>query len=250
MKMPLSAWLASPRRGSQAPPLAPRLARRPSVTLLAFMALVLTLAAASPLHAQDDKRASREREALRRSQQALRSAQESQAALQREKASLLADKAKLDTEAQQKTKALDSAVAQNRAARTEQQKLQGELSAAEAALRDTKIEAAAQRSRADALERSLAEARALAAERTAANASVSALLARSTDALANAERKNRELYAIGRKLIDEMRTDAGGLREPFLRLGDVQTENKAEAIRSQMDAQRIVEAPAPTTPAR
>ncbi|MDP1791140.1 MAG: hypothetical protein Q8L12_11240, partial [Methylibium sp.] len=62
---------------------------------LALIVLSLVLLSTGPAHAQDDKKAGREKEALRHTQQALRTAQERQSALEREKAALAL---KLDAE--------------------------------------------------------------------------------------------------------------------------------------------------------
>ena len=216
-----------------------------------ILAMALTLAflsSARPAAAEDDKRATREREALRRSQLALRSAQESQAALQRDKAGLVLERDKLDAESKRTGKALEGAQAQSRQARGDLARAQAALAAAQAELEKAREESQRARTtlqtRLDELERGLADARRQLAERTASNTTIAALLARSTEALTDAERRNRELYSLGRKLLDELRGEAGGLREPFLQLGRIENENRAEELRSQIDKQQIVMPPA------
>mgnify|MGYP000434842916 CR=1 FL=1 len=220
---------------------------------LRFVTMLLVaaaLAAAGPAGAQNDTRVSREREALRRSQQALQKSQEAQSSLQREKAALAAEKDKLDGEAKRSGQALEGAQAQSRTLRAELSRAQAALAQAQAELArlrdDGKQAAAAQQARAVALEQSLGEARRLLAERATTVASVTELLSRSTAALAEAERKNRALYALGRKLIDEYRSETGSAREPFLQLQQVQSENRAEELRTQIEAQRLL-VPAPPT---
>ncbi len=217
-----------------------------------LVAALLLASAAGPVGAQDDKRASREREALRRSQQALQKAQEAQSTLQREKAALTAERDKLDIEAKRSGAALEGAQGQARSLRAELSRVQAEVKAAQTQLARLQEEGrqalVAQQSRAESLEKSLAEARRQLAERATTVASVTALLTRSTEALAEAERKNRELYALGRRLIDEYRSEVGSAREPFLQLQQVKAENRAEELRSQMEAQRLVGPATPATP--
>ena len=103
------------------------------------------------------------------------------------------------------------------------------------------------------LARQLAQAQQLLAERTATVTSLSRLLARSTQSLAGAEQKNRELYAIGLRLIDRYRNktaaDAQAQREPFFGLREVQLENQAEELRTEIESQRATGAILGATPA-
>ena len=58
-----------------------------------------------------------------------------------------------------------------------------------------------------------------------------------TEALAGAESKNRELYGIGRQLLDAYRRGGG---EGVFGLDAVKLENEAEALRTEIEARRLV----------
>lgn len=205
-----------------------------------FVAL-LGLALAGGSLAQDDKRASREREALRRTQQALRSAQEQQATLQREKAALAAEKDKLDDAAKKASAQLGSAQAQAGRARGELAKTEAELAQVRGELEMLKTASAgreqALQTRVDELTIALREHQRLLAERSQTVSTVTTLLQRSTEALAGAESKNRELYGIGRQLLDAYRRGGG---EGVFGLDAVKLENEAEALRTEIEARRLV----------
>ena len=212
------------------------------------LGLSLTLWAAGPAVAQDDKRASREREALRRAQQALRSAQEQQATLLREKEALSADKARLDEEGKRAQAALGAARAQAGRARTEQTKLEAEREQLRAELdtlrgtlaaRDQALAAA--QSRQDELGRALQDAQRIGAERTQTARNVTTLLERATARLADAEGRNRQLYDVGLKMLEELRARGGGTG--FIGFDAVRLENHAEALRSELEAHRLVGGP-------
>lgn len=208
-------------------------------TRLLVALLGLVLAGASL--AQDDKRSSREREALRRTQQALRSAQAQQATLEREKAALAAEKDKLDDAAKKASAQLGSAQAQAGRARGELAKTESELALVRAELEALKSTSAGReqtlQSRVEELSTALREHQRLLAERSQTVTTVTTLLQRSTQSLANAEAKNRELYGIGRQLLEAHRR-AGG--EGVFGLDAVKLENEAEALRTEIEARRLV----------
>ncbi len=214
--------------------------------LAAMLAAVLGSALAVPALAQDDKRASREREALRRAQQALRSAQEQQSALQREKAELAAEKDKLDAAAKKSNAQLGALQSQAGRARADLARTEGELAQLRTELETLKRSAAerdaAQLARIDELGKALQEHQRLLAERTQTVTTTTTLLERSTQALGRAETQNGELYAISRRLLDEVRRLGGS--EGLIGLDSVKLENRAEALRSEIEAQRLVVAPA------
>lgn len=211
---------------------------------LAITVLSLVLLSAGPAHAQDDKKAGREKEALRRTQQALRTAQERQSALEREKAALAL---KLDAESR---KAETEVAGAQRAARASR----SSLASAQAEISGLRSELDTLRSRSDSdrqtltaqntqLTRSLQETQQLLAERTQTATTLARLLDRSTQALANAEQKNRDLYATGRSLLDRYRGKSAGdvlvQREPLFGLAEVTLENEAEALRTQLELHRL-----------
>lgn len=206
-----------------------------------LLVALLGLALAGASMAQDDKRASREREALRRTQQALRSAQEQQATLLREKAALAAEKEQLDVAAKKASAQLGSAQAQAGRARGELAKTEAELAQLRGELEALKNAGAgreqALQTRVETLTTSLQESQRLLAERSQTVSTVTMLLQRSSEALAGAEAKNRELYGIGRRLLEVYRRGGG---EGVFGLDAVKLENEAEALRSEIEAQRLV----------
>lgn len=205
------------------------------------MALALICASlAAPSLAQDGK-ASKEKEALRRAQMALRAAQEQQSSLMAER---------------------DRAEAQAASARKEVGAARALHQGAAARLKATEAEAAESRSQLQATRQSLQDAQALAAERDReqqqqvlalrqesaarlqANLALTELLQRSTKALADAESKNHQLHAIGQDLVrrwlDRKPLDTALLQDPVLGLTAVRFEDQAEALRSALEAHRLV----------
>jgi chromosome segregation ATPase len=217
--------------------------RRVFVVLLS---LVFTLALAPPAFGQEDPgRAAREREALRRSQAALRQSQEQQEALAREKSELSAQRDQLGNAARRAESQLAASRSEAARTRSEVARLTAEL----AALR-VQSEADNKESglRVEALTQRLEEANRIAAERTRTIASLASLLERATSALTTAEKLNREMYAFGLQMIDQISGNAGTDRlaqnDPVLGFGRVQLENRAEELRDRLAALRLPSAPA------
>ena len=211
---------------------------RLGVALLAALAF-----SASVTGQQQDTKTSREREALRRSQAALRQSQEQQAVLAKEKVDLLAEKTKRDDELQRAGSQLgqlrgDAARSQARAVQ-----LAAELAAQKAASvsERARVEESAARQMEAAAEK-LARAERLLAERTQAVASITVLLERSTQALLQTEEANRKLYAFGRDMIDQYRGSTSPenflASESVVGFAAVRRENRAESLRSQIEAAR------------
>lgn len=218
--------------------------RQPRLQLAVMVLAGLCLAWPAVAPAQDDKRASREREALRRAQQALRSAQEQQAALVREKDALGTQKALLDQQARQAqaqlgaARALASKVRNDlQAAQAERDQLRAELDALRHTLatRDQAAQAAQVRQAETA--QALQDAQRQIAERTQTIQAISTLLERATTRLAEAEAKNQQLHGQGLAMIEELRARGGG--PSFIGFESVRLENHAESLRSQLDAQRL-----------
>jgi predicted nuclease with TOPRIM domain len=220
-------------------------------TTLLSLALCVCFSAA----AQDDGRAAREREALRRSQAALKQAQEQQAVLAREKTELTAQQQKLSDEAKQAQSQLGGARSEAGRLRAEVNRLSAELTALKTQMEaDKKLmlsnNEAAQNAAQQAAQKSaqqLSEAERLNVQQTRTVASMTALLERSTTALAAAEKANREMHALGLQLIDQVRgksaSGLSGLSNPVLGLGQVKLENTAEQLRDQLDALKVVKSP-------
>jgi hypothetical protein len=121
------------------------------------------------------------------------------------------------------------------------------LSRAEAELERLRTELAQEQGRREQAERAAAQTRAqgeqaLLAQRQV-TASVTALLEKSTAALARAEQANRSLHKLALEAVEaySRRTpEAMRVRdEPFLGLGAVALEEEAENLRKALDAQRV-----------
>ncbi len=200
--------------------------------------LALLLVASLGAQAQDAK-VSKEREALRRAQSALRAAQEQQSTLQADKARAETEAAAARQDAASARTRIASTVAQLKAHNAELAALRGQLQAA----RDAQQQAdarAAERER--ELQQRVAAAEREAAARQTANQSLTRLLERSTQALAEADARNHRLYALGKELIDRQagRSDLDRVlqRDPVFGLVAVRSEDEAEKLRAALEAQR------------
>ena len=207
------------------------------IAALLFSATLL----AAPLHAQDDAKASKEREALRRAQSALRSMTDERDALQAEKARLTQDLARSSQELAALRGRSQGEAGRAKLAEEHAQTLQAQLDAATKARDEL---AAASQQREHDLQEQLGAARRESAERLQSVRTVSALLEQSTKALAAAEDKNRKLLAVGEDLIkrykSRSRFDSATIGDPLLGLTDVKLENEAEQIRGQMAQLRVI----------
>jgi hypothetical protein len=74
--------------------------------------------------------------------------------------------------------------------------------------------------------------------------SVTQLLQRSTEALADAEAKNRQLHTLAVQAVERYRSktpaETAMQGDPLFGLTQVRIENVADELRAQMDAQKIV----------
>lgn len=188
--------------------------------------------------------ASREREALRRTQAALREASAERDALKAQIAALTAREA----EAAKQATAAGTAAA---ALRPRLQRAQGEAEAlrAELAVAKQQHEQALAEARRGATQREEVLRTQLQAalrerdERATANRSVGALLGETTASLDEARRRNGDLHALARELIERWRhkTPAEALlaADPVLGLAGVRAEDQAERWRRQADDLRL-----------
>ena len=219
----------------------PLLDRAGACVLTIVLALFVT-----PSIAQQDARVSREREALRRSQAALKQAQEQQAALTREKSELVDEKAKRE-------EALRRADLQLGGARSEAARQQARAVELAAQVESLRAEAALAKESAghsaDEAAGRLSAAERLVAERTQTATSLAVLLERSTKALAAAEEANRRMYDFGRDMIEQYRRatppDMFAASDSVLGFAAVRRENRAEELRSQLEATRLGATPGP-----
>ncbi|MCV2365142.1 hypothetical protein LNV23_16965 [Paucibacter sp. DJ1R-11] len=201
--------------------------------------LLLAVFLSSGASAQDGK-ASKEREALRRAQGALREAQTQIGSLQAEKAALEAERARLAAVADgAKAQARGGEAKLKRSQQQQQEQAQAEMAALRREMQQN-LDASAAREQA-LQQRVLTQGQEL-LERTQTTLSLRTLLERSTEALAEAEAKNRKLFAIGQDLVqlylNRTPADLDALNDPLLGLGAVRMESHAESLRSQLAQQR------------
>jgi chromosome segregation ATPase len=187
-----------------------------------------------------DKRASREREALRRTQQALSQTQADLSAAQQEKAGLAEN--------------LEKTLSASRAAEEKVSRLQREHGASTRQIASLTQALTLAKEELTTTAQHLAETRKTLAETTQSLQAVTAdkrnledLRTRNTREIAACERKNLALYDLGRSLMDRFEHKTCGEvlaeKEPFTGLRKVETENLLEAYRDKLDDQKWVKAP-------
>lgn len=206
---------------------------------IAFLLLCLSLGAAHA--AEGEGKAGREREQLRRVQAALQAEQSKRQGLEAEKAALLSDKEQqvqqTKAQAQSATRALqqqrDKALAEAAALRRELDEVQAKQKEAALAQEQTALQ----------LNQQLAQTRRDNAELRQGNQSLTALLARNSQALTQAQASNRELHALALQALDrwvnKTVAEATLQQEPLLGLARVQMLDTAETMRARIDAQRL-----------
>lgn len=203
------------------------------------LAIALLALASLAAHGQDAK-VSKEREALRRAQAALRSAQEQQSTLQADKARAEAQAAAAQKDAAGAKALVAGGAARLKAREAELAALRLKLQAAEAAQQQADARAA---EREQTLQQQLLAERQEGAERRQANQVLAQLLERSTQALTDAEGKNRQLYAIGQDLAQRLAgrspLDTALQQDPVLGLTAVRLEDQAETLRAAIEAQKL-----------
>ncbi|MGQ9687015.1 MAG: hypothetical protein ACUVT2_12020 [Thiobacillaceae bacterium] len=213
-----------------------------------FVALFIILSLAAPLaHAEPDRKASREREQLRRAQAQLQQAQAQLNALEQEKARLsqsLAAAEKARDAAQGRLGRLNRDLAQERRQREALQK-DLDLARQEAATLKTQLDQ--ERARLAETRTSLAETQARLRDTDADKRALETVKARQEREIGLCEERNKALYAIGRDLMTrfERKTCNEILAEgePFTGLRRVQTENLLERYRDQLDEQKLIKPP-------
>ncbi|MDM7948572.1 hypothetical protein [Hydrogenophaga sp.] len=213
--------------------------------LLQFTVLAMLVATSLvPSWAQDDKRASREREVLRRAQQQVQQANQELAGIREKLESAEAERAELAS-------SVERAQSRERAESAGRQRMQREvsgLSAERDRLKALNEEQAAQvqalQGRVSSLERELA---ASVQRSQQAQTQAQAQQTQLTGRVEACEQRNEKLYATGRELVDQCRDRSASdtvLRlEPFSGMGRVDLENRLEAVRDQLDANK-----SPVTP--
>ena len=212
-----------------------------------WMLFMIALSCAGAASAASDRKASREREMLRRAQMQLQQTQSKLGDVEQEKAKLareLEQAAKAQEAAREESAAigleLQRAKEQGRAAGQELEGVKQNLATTREQLADTRRQLGeTKKTLADtqgALERTQGEARGLEAVKT-----------RRERELALCEDKNRKLYQLGRELmvLYERKGVDGVLaqREPFTGLRQVEVENLMEEYRDKLDEQKLIKPP-------
>lgn len=202
--------------------------------------LLLCLAVAAPHAGAADRKASREREALRRVQQQLSQAQGDLAAAEQEKARLAADLEK--AQASSKAEAGKVASLQHGLGASKQQ-----LAAASSELAQVKETLATTAQQLAETRKTLAETTQTLQQTEAEKRRLETVKASNERDIAACEHKNLALYEVGRSLMDRFEHKSCGEilaeKEPFTGIRKVETENLLEEYRDKLDEQKLVKAP-------
>ena len=204
------------------------------------LALLVGLAMAAPHADASDKKASREREALRRVQQQLSQAQGDLAAAEQEKAKLAADLEK--AQASSKAEAGKVASLQHGLGTSKQQlaAVSNELAQVKETLATTAQQLAETR-------KTLAETTQTLQQTEAEKRNLETVKASNERDIASCERKNLALYEVGRSLMDRFEHKTCGEilaeKEPFSGIRKVETENLMEEYRDKLDDQKLIRPP-------
>ena len=204
------------------------------------LALLVCMAVVAPHADASDKKASREREALRRVQQQLSQVQGDLAAAEQEKAKLAADLEK--AQASSKAEAGKVASLQHGLGTSKQQltAVTGELAQVKETLATTAQQLAETR-------KTLAETTQTLQQTEAAKRNLETVKASNERDIASCERKNLALYEVGRSLMDRFEHKTCGEvladKEPFTGIRKVETENLMEEYRDKLDDQKLIRPP-------
>lgn len=213
-----------------------------SSSLLALILVGMTLLGNSAC--ADDKRNSREREALRRVQQQMQQVEQEKAALQQQVSGFEQEKSALSDAKDALAKKAQSAESRAAAEGRKRQSLQQELETARKenqALQEQKTEAEKRLSEMTAQQADGARQLTVVQgeqKQTEAN------LAMREKQIASCEDKNLKIYQYGRDLIKQCRdhsaTDAVLRLEPVTGIKRVKIENLLEEYRDKLDAQKLI----------
>jgi len=204
------------------------------------LALLLCMAGLAPHAEASDKKASREREALRRVQLQLSQVQGELAAAEQEKARLAAD--------------LEKAQASSKAETDKVAHLKHGLGASKQQLASVTTELAQVKDELATTAQHLAETQKTLAETTrtlqqteAEKRNLETIKARNERDITSCEHRNLALYALGRSLMDRFEHKSCGEtlaeKEPFTGLKKVETENLLEEYRDKLDDQKFIKPP-------
>lgn len=181
----------------------------------------------------------RERAQLRRAQAALQAAQSQLQGLEAEKSQWQRER---EAQAQQLLKSQGASQQQRSQIASQQQQLeQLRRELAEAGERLNRAQAEA-REREQLMQQQLAQLRREQAELRQSNGALAALLERRTQALNQAETRNKALHGLGMEAVDRWLAKSPAelnlQREPLLGWGSVRAQDSAEALRARLDALR------------
>lgn len=197
-----------------------------------------------PAVAQQDPRAQREREALRRAQATLQQTQTERDGLRAERDTALKDKAAAGIATQAQAARASQARRELASLRKELDTLRAEQGVERAQAAQALAEArsvAAEREQ--GLQRQLLAMRRERDERIQANAALTTLLTQATATSNDLHQRNTRLHELGIEAVERYRAKSPAERflqgEPFIGITAVRIENVAEDLRSRIDAQRV-----------
>jgi chromosome segregation ATPase len=213
---------------------------RPARLGVLSLAIMMCMAGMAPHADASDKRASREREALRRVQQQLSQVQGQLDAVEQEKGKLAADL----EQARALSKAVeDKAASLQRGLGTSKQ----QLASAAHELTQVKEELTTTAQRLAETQKILADTTRVLQQTQAEKRDLEATKTRNERDIAACERKNLALYSVGRSLMDRFEHKTCGEilaeKEPFSGLKKVETENLLEEYRDKLDDQKLIKPP-------
>lgn len=205
--------------------------------------LVLASAFSTSNAWSEDKRASREREALRRAQQQVQQIRQEKTALEEKLAGFEQEKAALAQQKEKLAGQIDGAQARAKSESAKRQQLQLALDAMTQEKQTLQTQKAELDQRlAELTTRQTSTDRELAQTQAQKKQAESTLLTRDRQ-VASCEDKNSKLYQYGRDLIAQCRdhsaADAVLRLEPFTGIKRVEIENLLEEYRDKLDAQKL-----------
>ncbi len=197
-----------------------------------------------PAEAQQDPRAQREREALRRAQATLQQTQTERDGLRAERDTALKDTAAagIATQAQaaRASQAQRDAASLRKALETLRAEQGVERAQAAEALAEARSVSA---DREQGLQRQLLALRRERDERTQSNGALTTLLTQATATSTDLHQRNTRLHELGLEAVERYRAKSPAERalqgDPFIGITAVRIENVAEELRSRIDAQRV-----------
>jgi hypothetical protein len=209
--------------------------------------LLLCSLAVGSVQASSDKKANREREALRRAQMQLQQTQGQLATLEADNAKLGAERdlaLKESKAAQSKVRKLNKSLAEEKQQAAQLLKdmeaHKQDFAASQTRLTDTEAKLAE-------TAKTLAQTRQTLAQTEADKRQLDGVKSRQEREIASCETKNLKLYQTGRDLMTRFEQKSCGeilaQKEPFTGLKRVEVENLLEEYRDKLDEQKLIKAP-------